>query len=199
MFCLYLKNYLNTFSSYFSQPENSSMLLFHHPSISWFKIKEVGVYVIIYWILGKILIKMLWKEYRGEARIQLRFWLCHFRAMWFWTSCLTSEFSFLICLLFNCSVMSDSLWPLGLQHPRLPCPSLSPKNLLNLMSIESVMPSNHLMLCGLLLFLSSVFQALESFPVSQLFASGGWSIAVSASASVVPMNIQGWFPLGLIG
>ena len=67
-------------------------------------------------------------------------------------------------------------------------------NLPKPMAIESVMPSNHLILCHPLLLLPSVFQ---SFPVSQLFTSGGQSIG--ASASVLPMNIQGWFPLGLTG
>ena len=62
------------------------------------------------------------------------------------------------------------------------------------MSIESVMLHNHFILCHPLLLLPSVFQ---SFPVSQLFTSGGQSIG--ASASVLPMNIQGWFPLGLTG
>ena len=63
---------------------------------------------------------------------------------------------------------------------------------------ESVMPSVHLFLCHPLLLLSS-FQASGSFPVSQLFTSGGRSIGASAAASVLPMNIQGWFPLGLTG
>ena len=57
------------------------------------------------------------------------------------------------------------------------------------MSIEPVMPSNHLILCRPLLLLPSIFPAPESFPMSQLFASGGQSIG--ASASVLPMNIQG--------
>ena len=68
-------------------------------------------------------------------------------------------------------------------------------SLLKFMSIESVMPSNHLILCHLLLLLPSVFPASGSFPMSQFFASGGRSIEASASASVLPMNIQGWFPL----
>ena len=71
--------------------------------------------------------------------------------------------------------------------------------LLTLMSIESVMPSNHLTLCCSLLLPPSVFPASGSFQMSQLFTSGGWSIGVSASASVLPVNIQGWFPLGLTG
>jgi len=73
------------------------------------------------------------------------------------------------------------------------------QSLLKLMSIESVMPSNHLILCHPLLFPPSVFKASGSFPVSQFFASGGQSIGVSASASVLPMNIQDWFPLGWTG
>ena len=68
-------------------------------------------------------------------------------------------------------------------------------SLLKLISLELMMSSNHLILCCPLLLLP--FPALESFPVSQSFASGGQSIGVSASASVLSVNIQGWFPLGL--
>ena len=69
-------------------------------------------------------------------------------------------------------------------------------SLLKLMSIESVMPSNHLIFCCPLLSCLQSFPASESFPVSQFFSSGGQSIGVSASASVFPMNVQDWFPLG---
>ena len=69
-------------------------------------------------------------------------------------------------------------------------------SLLKLMSIESVMPSNHLILCRPLLLPPSIFLASGSFPMSQFFTSGGQSIGVSASASVLPMNIQDRFPLG---
>ena len=75
-------------------------------------------------------------------------------------------------------------------------------SLLKLMSIESVMPSNHLILCHPLLLLPSIFPSIRvsgSFPMSQFFASCGQSIGVSPSASVLPMNIQDWFPLGLTG
>ena len=72
-------------------------------------------------------------------------------------------------------------------------------SLFKLMSIESVMPSNHLILCRPLLLLPSVFPASGSFPMSQFFASGGRSIGVSASASVLPVNIQDWFPSGWSG
>ena len=64
------------------------------------------------------------------------------------------------------------------------------QSLLKLVSIKSVMPSNHLILCHPLLLLPSTFPASGSFLVSQFFASGGQSIGVSASASVLPMNIQ---------
>ena len=70
--------------------------------------------------------------------------------------------------------------------------------LLKLMSIESMMPSNHLILCCLLLLLQS-FPAAESFLMSQFFTLGGQSSGVSASTSVLPMNIQDWFPLGFTG
>ena len=72
-------------------------------------------------------------------------------------------------------------------------------SLLKLMSIESVMPSNHLIVCHPLLLLPSIFPSIRSFPMSQFFASGDQSAGVSASTSVLPMNIQDWFPLGLTG
>ena len=64
-------------------------------------------------------------------------------------------------------------------------------------SIGSVMPSNHIILFRPLLLLPSIFPASGSFPMSQFFTSGGQSIGASALASVFPMNIQDWFPLGL--
>ena len=73
------------------------------------------------------------------------------------------------------------------------------QSLFKLMSIELVMPSNHLILCHPLLFLLLSFPASGSFPMNQFFASGGQSIGASASASVLPMNIQGQFPLGWTG
>ena len=70
-------------------------------------------------------------------------------------------------------------------------------NLLRLMSTESLMPSNYLILCHSLLLLPSTLPGSGSFQMSQLFTSVGPSIRVPTSASVLPMNIQGWFPLGL--
>ena len=72
-------------------------------------------------------------------------------------------------------------------------------SLLKLMSIESVMPSNHLILCRPLLLLSSVFPSIRVCLMSCLFPLGGQGIGASASVPVLPMNIQGWFPLGLTG
>ena len=74
-----------------------------------------------------------------------------------------------------------------------------PWSLLKLVSIDLVMSSNHLILCQPFLLLSSVFPASGSFPVSQFFTSGGQIIGASASASVLPMYIQSWFPLGSTG
>ena len=73
------------------------------------------------------------------------------------------------------------------------------QSLLKLSSIESVKPSNHLIHCRPLLFPPSIFPSIWSFQMSQLFASGGRSIGDSASTSVLPMNIQDWFPLGWTG
>ena len=108
-----------------------------------------------------------------------------------------------LLLLFSHSVMSDSLRPSGLQHARLPCPSPSPRVCSNSCPLNRwcypVIHSMlyHLILCRPLLLLLSVFPG--SFPMSQLFASGHQSIGASAPASALPVNIQGWFPLGLTG
>ena len=94
--------------------------------------------------------------------------------------------------------MSYSLQPHGLQQARLPCPSLSPVSSLKLMSVESVMLSNHLILCCPFSFYLQCCPASGSFPMSWLNTSDGQSVGALASASVLPMNIQGWFSLGLI-
>ena len=73
------------------------------------------------------------------------------------------------------------------------------QSLLKLMSIASVMPSNHLILCHPFSSCFQSFPAWGSFPVSQLFTSGGQSVEASASASVLAVNIQDWFPLGWTG
>ena len=100
---------------------------------------------------------------------------------------------------FSCSAMSDSLQPHGLQHGRLPCPSPTPR------AYSSSCPLNrwcHPTISSSAVPFSSRLQSFPAsgyFPLSQFFASGGQSIGVSASASVLPMNIQEWFPLGLVG
>ena len=68
-------------------------------------------------------------------------------------------------------------------------------SLLTLMCIKSVMPFSHLILCRPLLLLPPILPSIGSFPMSHLFTSGGQSIGVSASASVLPVNTQNWSPL----
>ena len=98
-----------------------------------------------------------------------------------------------------CGLVVFSLFetPWTTAHPASPSFVIS-RSLLKLMSIESVMPSNHLISVIPFSCLLS-FPASRSFPMNQLFESGGPSIGTSASASVLPMNLQGWFPLGLTG
>ena len=105
----------------------------------------------------------------------------------------------LLLLLFSPWVVTDSLPPHGLQHTRLPCPTLTPRAYSNSCPLSwwchptissSVVPfSSHL----------QSFLASGSFPMSQFFASGGQSIATSASASFLPMNTLDWFLLRLTG
>ena len=94
--------------------------------------------------------------------------------------------------------MSDSLWPHGLQHARPPCPSSTSRVYSNWCPLSRW--------CHPTISSSAIpFSHLQSFPasgiiqMSQVFASGGQSVGVSASASVLPMNIQNWFLLGWTG
>ena len=104
-----------------------------------------------------------------------------------------------IIVWFSWSVMSDSIWSHGLQHTRLPCPSPTPR------TCSNSCPSGwwcHPTISSSVVPFSSCPQSLPasgSFPMSQFFASGGQSIGASDSASVLPMNIQDWFPLGWTG
>ena len=101
-----------------------------------------------------------------------------------------------ILLLFSRSAMSASLRPHGLQHARLPCPSLSPGAYSNSCPLSQwYHPTISSSVVPFSCFQS--FPVLESFLVSQLFTSGSQNIGALASASVFPMNIQGWFPLRL--
>ena len=94
--------------------------------------------------------------------------------------------------------MSNSLWPHRLQHTRLPCLSLSPGVCSNLCPLNQYCHPT-------ILFFVAPFSCPQSspgsgsFPVSWFFTSGGQSVRVSTSTSVLPMNIHGWFPLGLTG
>ena len=110
-----------------------------------------------------------------------------------------SIFVYTYTLSFSCSVVSDSLQSHRLQHARLPCPSLSPRSCSNSCALNwwcyptissSVIPFSSCL---------QSFPASGSFPTSWLFASAGQSIGASASASILPVNIQGRFPLGLTG
>ena len=97
---------------------------------------------------------------------------------------------------FSCSVLSVSLRPHGLQHTMPPCPTTTPRDYPNSCTLiwwchptisSSVVPfSSHL----------QPFPASGSFPMTRLLASGGQNIGISASTSVLPMNIQEWSPLG---
>ena len=100
---------------------------------------------------------------------------------------------------FSHSVVSNSLWPHGMQHTRPPYPSPTPRVYPNSCPLScwchptiifSVVPFSSCL---------QSFPASGSFPMSQLFAWGGQNIGVSTSTSVLPMNTQDWFPLGLTG
>ena len=108
-------------------------------------------------------------------------------------------FSLRLHIQFSCSVVSNSLWPHVLQHSRPPCPSPSPRACSNSSPLSrwchptissSVVPFSSCL---------QSFPASGSFLRNQFFASGGQDIGAYASASVLPMNIQVWFPLGLSG
>ena len=94
--------------------------------------------------------------------------------------------------------MSDSLWPHGLKLTRPPCPSLSPGVCSNPCPLSQWCHPTTLSLLALFSCPQS-FPASGFFPLIGLFTSGGQSIGTSAPASVLPTNIQGWFPLGLTG
>ena len=116
-----------------------------------------------------------------------------------WLSELSCDCSFQPVSQFNRSVVSNSLWPHGLQHARPACPSLTPGIYSNSCPLSqwchptisfSVIPfSSHL----------QSFPASGFFPVNQFLTWGGLSFRVSALTSVLPMNIQDWFPLGWTG
>ena len=104
-----------------------------------------------------------------------------------------------LLFLFNCSGVSDSLQPPGLQHARLPGLSLSPGVCSNSCSLSRWRHPNISLPVTLFSSRPQSFPESGSFSMSWLFMSGGQSIGASDSASVLPMNIQCWLPLGLRG
>ena len=102
-----------------------------------------------------------------------------------------------VSVLFTCSAMSDPLWPHGLQHTRLLSPGLSLLESAQI-HVSQVSDAIYLILCHPPSCLQS-FPRSGSFPMSWLFAPRGQSIETSASASVLLVNIQDWFPLWLTG
>ena len=109
------------------------------------------------------------------------------------------SFLFISSVQYSHSIMSNSLWPHGLQHPRPPCLSPTPRVYSN--SCPLSWWCHPTILSSVVLFSSCLqsFPASGSFPISQFFTSAGQSIGVSASTSVLPLNIQDWFPLGWTG
>jgi len=134
------------------------------------------------------------KHYSSHIQVSHEFmWLSGFSILLHWT------FYIPCTVQFSRSVVSNSLRPHGLQHARPPCPSPTPRAYSNSCLLSqwchptissSVVPSFSCL---------QSFPASGSFAVSQFFTSGGQSIGASASASVLPMNIQDWFPLGWTG
>ena len=105
----------------------------------------------------------------------------------------------LLLLLFSHSVSSNSLLPHGLQHARLPCPLPTPRACSNSCPLSQWCHPTLLSSVAPFSFCPQSLPASGSFPMSQFFASDCQSIRASASASVLPMNIQDWFPLWLTG
>ena len=133
-----------------------------------------------------------WDWYTGPGRKKLCL------SVWLLDGFLKIHLSF-SSVQFNCSVVSYYVQPHGLQHTRPPCPSPTPRACSN--SCPSYQWCHTTVSSSVVPFSSHLqfFPASGSFPVSQFFILGGQSIGVSASASVLPMNIQDWFPLGWAG
>ena len=108
-------------------------------------------------------------------------------------------FASLCSVQFSCSVVSNTLQPHGLQHDRPPCPSPTPRVYSNSCPLSQWYHSTISSSVSHFSFLLQSFPASGSFQMSQFFPSGGQNIGVSASASVLPVNIQDWFPLGWAG
>ena len=153
------------------------------------------------WIRPSLVLSICFKIYRPTRLVY--FFLCEFGGLYLSSICLfhlgyqTCRHKLVQLLLFSHSVMSNSLRPHGLQQAGLPCPSPSPGVCSNSCPLSQWY---HPTISSSVILFSSCtqsFPASRSFPMNQLYASGGQSIRAIASASILPMNIQGLFPLGL--
>ena len=139
----------------------------------WIPKQELNCELLLLFQFNVVTISFRWpKEAQGEPRLISSVQLLS-RVWLFWTPCTTAR---------EASLSITNPW-----------------RLLKPMSIESVMPSNHLIFCYPLLLLPSIFPSIRVFSNESVLASGGQSIGVSDSSSVLPMNIQDWFPLGWTG
>ena len=137
------------------------------------QIKAIILYIIVHYFVLKF--------YRNLKKVHTQYWPAN-KKITLLTQCRN-----MLLLLFSHSVVSDSLWPNGLQHTRLPCPSPAPKAYSNSCPVSQW--CHPTILSSAVLFSSCLqsFPASGSFQMSLFFASGGQSIGVSAS--VLPMNI----------
>ena len=131
------------------------------------------LYVLLSFLSFSLSLSSIWSSYRYQEDICLR-----------------------LSLLFSHSVVSSSLWPHGLVHTRLPCPSLSPRACSNSHPLSRWCHPTLSFSVTLFSSCPQSFPASGSFPLSLHFISGGQIIGTSALASVLPVNIQGLFPLG---
>ena len=139
--------------------------------------------------------KTNWNQDYWEKYQQPPIWRWHHPYGSFWETHINMSSLSISSVQFSHSAMSNFLWPHGQA-------SLSTTNfwsLLKLMSIELMMPSNHLILSRPLLLLPSIFPSISGFFNELVLRLGGQRIGVSASSSVLPMNIQDWFPLEWTG
>ena len=125
-------------------------------------------------------------------------WSTHDLALHFWEKCGLFQYNKMVSQ-FSLSVVSESLWPHGLQHTKPPCPSPTPRVYPNSCPLSwwyhpTISYSVVLFSCC-----HQSFPPSEVFQMSQFFASGGQSIGVSASTAVLAMNTQDWSPLGWTG
>ena len=128
------------------------------------------------------------------------FWMTCFDATFFPSSYhFCNSYYIMASVQFSHSVVSYSLWPHGLQHTRAPYPSPTPGVYSNLCPLSWWCHLNISSSAALFSFCLQSFAGSGSFLMSQLFTSGGQTIGASVSVSVLPVNIQYWFPLGLTG